>query len=168
MGFEIREIQPADNRRIAEIIRQVLTEYGANRPGFAWADPELEELATAYHNEQSAYYVVTVQGVVVGGAGIAPFPCETPQLCELQKMYLLPDQRGQGIGRALMATALHAAQSKHYRGCYLETLGGMTEAIALYEKSGFQQLTYPLGNSGHTGCNRFYLMQFSSPTIETA
>lgn len=162
MICEIREIQPPDNFRIAQIIRQVLTEYGANRPGFAWADPELDALSNAYQAAGAVYYVVTVAGEVIGGAGIAPFPCEYPHICELQKMYLLPTFRGQGIGKALLEKILRSAQDRQYRGCYLETLDTMQEAISLYEQMGFQRLPQPLGNSGHNSCNRFYLLQFQT------
>ena len=157
MTFAIREIQPRDNARLAAIIRQTLTEFGANRPGFAWADPELDRLFEAYRDDGRVYYVVTQQQAIVGGAGIAPFLCEYPDLCELQKMYLLPEQRGQGIGKALIDQLLETAQTIGYRGCYLETFDAMAAAIRLYEKSGFHPLTHPLGNSGHNSCNRFYL-----------
>lgn len=157
MVFEIREIQPQDDAQLAAIIRQVLTEFDANRPGFAWADPELDALSEAYRRKGAIYYVAIAEQKLLGGAGIAPFPCEYPGLCELQKMYLLPTQRGQGIGRKLMAQVLGAAWTLGYRGCYLETLHTMARAIRFYEQAGFQPLGAPLGKSGHTGCNRFYL-----------
>jgi len=160
MTFEIREIQPSDDAAIAAIIRQVLTEFGANRPGFAWADPELDQLSQAYAGDRALYYVVTQNSQVIGGAGIAPFPCEYEQLCELQKMYLLPAFRGQGMGPALMQRLLDAAIAYQYRGCYLETFDAMHSAINLYQKSGFEPLTKPLGDSGHNSCNQFFIRWF--------
>jgi putative acetyltransferase len=157
MTATIREIQPEDNAAIARIIRQVLTEFGANRPGFAWADPELEALTQAYQAERSVYYVAVVDAQVVGGVGIAPFPCDHPNLCELQKMYLLPAARGQGLGRALLTQALAAVTAFGYDGCYLETFGPMEAAIALYEQAGFQALKAPLGQSDHHACDRYYV-----------
>lgn len=168
VGGEIRAIQPGDNAAIAAIIRQVLTEFGANRPGFAWADPELETLAAAYQGARSVYYVAVVAEQVVGGVGIAPFPCQYPNLCELQKMYLLPEARGRGLGRALLNQALAAVQTFGYDGCYLETFGPMRTAIALYEQAGFQALPTPLGESDHHACDRYYLRWFtptSTPTV---
>jgi putative acetyltransferase len=161
MTFEIREIQPRRMiPQIAAIIRQVLTEFGANRPGFAWADPELDHLSQAYVGDRALYYVVTHDNQVIGGAGIAPFPCEHEQLCELQKMYLLPAFRGQGMGRSLMQRLLGAATAYQYRGCYLETFDAMHSAINLYQKSGFERLTKPLGDSGHNSCNQFFIRWF--------
>ncbi|MEL6384821.1 MAG: GNAT family N-acetyltransferase [Cyanobacteria bacterium J06626_18] len=166
MTFEIREIQPQDNAQLAAIIRQILTEFGANRPGFAWSDPELDTLSAAYASKEAIYYVVTVSSTIVGGAGIAPFPCQTPNLCELQKMYLVPESRGMGIGQALMDKLLQTAETLGYQGCYLETFHTMSGAIRLYEKSGFEPLPKPLGNSGHTSCNQFYLRWFDSIDID--
>lgn len=161
MTYEIRPIRPDDNGAIAHIIRQVLTEYGANCSGFAWSDPFLETLSTAYEQPRAAYYVAVVAGQLVGGAGFAPFPCDYPHLCELQKMYLLPPWRGQGLGRALITQVLTQAQAWGYQGCYLETLNTMTRAMAFYQQAGFQPLAQSLGNSGHHGCDRFYLRWFS-------
>lgn len=161
MAVEIRPIQHQDNRALATLIRQVLTEFGANRPGFAWADPELDALSQAYDHKEAVYYVVTQGAQLVGGAGIAPFVCEYPDLCELQKMYLLPPLRGLGIGKTLIKMLLADAAAIGYRGCYLETLDAMAGAIRLYENAGFQRLSAALGNSGHGGCNRFYLRWFN-------
>lgn len=160
MTIEIRPISPRDDVLLADIIRQVLTEFGANRPGFAWSDPDLDCLSHVYCQDNALYYVVTQGQTLLGGAGIAPFPCEHPDLCELQKMYLRSPQRGRGIGRTLINRLIQQAQEMGYRGCYLETLDTMTRAIRLYEKTGFTRLSKPLGNSGHSSCNRFYLRWF--------
>ncbi len=156
LPYQLRPIQPADNPAIAAIIRQVLTEFKANCAGFAWADPELDALAAAYQGEDRAYYVAIANDTVIGGAGFAPFPCQQPHLCELQKMYLLPPWRGQGIGHHLLHHCLTAATAQGYQGCYLETVSTMTQAHHLYERAGFSRLVTALGNSGHHGCDRYY------------
>lgn len=40
----ISAIESSDNVEMAKIVRAGLTEYGANRPGFAWQDPQLNSL----------------------------------------------------------------------------------------------------------------------------
>lgn len=155
-AFEIRPIQAQDNGAIAQIIRQVLKELGAARPGLAWSDPELDAMAQTYSHPGTQYFVVVHQETVLGGGGIAPFACEYPATCELQKMYFLPEARGHGMGAALIDRLLTTARQLQYQGCYLETLNTMTRAIRLYEKTGFTRLPKALGCSGHTACNRFY------------
>ena len=40
---------------------------------------------------------------------------------------------------------------------YLETLAAMSQARALYDRNGFSRLQRPMGETGHFGCNSFYL-----------
>lgn len=163
-SFDIRPIQDRDNGAIAQIIRQVLAELGAARPGFAWSDPELDRMATTYAQPNSRYFVIEKNGTVLGGGGIAPFACEYPATCELQKMYFLPAARGQGVGTALIDRLLTTARQLQYQRCYLETLNTMTRAIRLYERMGFTRLPQALGCSGHTACNRFYWRPLTLPS----
>ena len=153
----LRLIEPKDNPIIETIIRTVLTEFGANKPGFAWQDPELSRLAGVYQSDDKCYLVAEHQGKVVGGAGIAPFQCDLPNVCELQKMYLLPETRGFGLGQTLMSDLLCRAKEMGYQYCYLETIGSMTGANLLYQKNGFQRIEERLGNSGHSACDVLYL-----------
>lgn len=113
-------------------------------------------MAQTYDHPGTRYFVVERDGQVMGGGGIAPFACEYPATCELQKMYCLPEVRGQGVGAALISRLLATAHKLDYQWCYLETLDTMTRAIRLYERNGFTRLPQALGCSGHTACNRFY------------
>ncbi|MBY6094859.1 GNAT family N-acetyltransferase [Ferrimonas balearica] len=156
MSLQLRTLAPADDAGLAAIIRQVLTEYGANRSGFAWADPELDRLSQVYSHPNHHYLVALWQGELVGGAGFAPFPCEHDRVCELQKMYLLPEARGKGIGGALLDALISSAAASGYRHCYLETFGPMSEAQGLYRSRGFEPLSAPWGESGHNACDHWY------------
>ena len=156
--FQIRAIASADSNAIAGVIRSVMPEFGASGPGFAIHDAEVDDMAAAYAQPDCAYFVVDVDGRVCGGGGVAPLHGEAGT-CELRKMYFLPELRGRGVGNALILRCLDAARGLGYRQCYLETLTGMDAAQKLYEKHGFQRIPAALGNTGHFGCNRFYLRQ---------
>jgi len=147
---------------MAKIIRDVLTEFGANRPGFAWQDPELDHLSSAYARDGRQYLVIETHEGIVGGGGIGEFECELEGCCELQKMYLLPAFRGRDWGRQLLQALLNEAQRMGYRQCYLETLSTMTKARRLYLETGFSALQAPLGNSGHNACDDWYLKTLQS------
>jgi putative acetyltransferase len=117
----IREITKDDNARVKEIIQNSLKSLGLAIPGTAFFDPQLNNLHQYYNNLQHAkYWVVEMDGEVVGGIGIAPFT-EHNKVCELQKLYLSTKLQGLGLGKKLMQTALSFA-SKHYEKCYLETI----------------------------------------------
>ena len=155
--FSIRPIAPADDAAVAGIIRTVMPEFGAGGAGFAVHDPEVGFMSRAYATSRNAYFVVERDGRVHGGGGVAPLAGGAADICELRKMYFLPTLRGLGAGRALMARCLDAARDFGFHRCYIETLTGMDAAQALYLKSGFARIDAPLGDTGHHGCNRFYL-----------
>lgn len=148
----ITTLQPADNAALAHIIRSVSAEYGltADR-GFSVADPQLDDLFGFYQGEKQGYWVVkTVDGQLLGGAGLGPVSGE-PDTCELQKMYLSASGRGVGLGKRLALHVLAQARSMGYRRCYLETTACLAEALLLYRSLGFQPCPR-LGNSGHHDC----------------
>lgn len=161
-GFELREIEPKDNQAIASIIRQVSAEYGLGADqGFAVADVTLDSLAAVYQASGSGYWVISYQGKLLGGGGIAPLAGSNPtdKICELQKMYFLPSLRGRGLARRLAQHALQFAKDAGYQQCYLETTARLTEAIALYQSLGFESLCAAKGNTGHNSCELAMLKQ---------
>ena len=158
-AFSLRPITPADDAAMARIIRTVMPEFGAGGCGFAINDPEVDWISKAYAAPRHAYFVLEQDGEVLGGGGIAPLDGGEADTCELRKMYFLPEARGLGAGAAMMARCLDAAREAGFRQCYLETLTGMDAAMRLYERSGFRRIDGPMGNTGHGGCNTFYLRE---------
>ena len=157
--YTIRAIEAHDDAAMASIIRSVMPEFGACGSGFAISDPEVDWMSRAYAEPRCAYFVVEVDGRVVGGGGVAPLESGDADTCELRKMYFLPEARGLGAGTALMQRCLQAARDAGFGRCYLETLTGMDAAMRLYERSGFHRIDAPMGNTGHGGCNTFYLRE---------
>ena len=148
----IREIQQKDNQAIAKIVRDVLMELGAPKVGTAYADPNLDFLFETYQNPKTKYFIVENNGKVIGGAGIAVLENNNSNICELQKMYFLPEARGLGLGTKLMGKCLKIAKDFGFEKCYLETMPYMEDAQKLYKKVGFENLDEPMGNTGHTSC----------------
>ena len=155
--FLIRPIEPRDDAAIAAIIRAVMPEFGADGPGFAIHDAEVDAMCAAYAQPRCSYFVVERDGRVIGGAGVAPLADGEPDVCELRKMYFLPEARGIGAGGAMMQRCLAAARAHGFRRCYLETLTGMDAAQALYRRSGFAPICAPMGGTGHHGCDRWFI-----------
>lgn len=156
-AFLIRPIEPRDDAAIAAIIRAVMPEFGAGGEGFAIHDAEVDAMCEAYREPRSIYFVVEIDGKVVGGGGVAPLDDGEPDVCELRKMYFMPEARGFGAGNAMIERCLDAARALGFGRCYLETLTGMDAAQALYRKHGFQPLGAPLGKTGHHGCDRWFI-----------
>ena len=148
----IRPIQPADNPVIAKIIRDTLTEFGANHPGTVYYDPTTDALFELFRQEKSVYNIAEIDGKIVGGGGIFPTAGLPADTCELVKMYLLPEARGTGLGTQLINRCLEQAAANGFSKVYLETMNELKAALKVYERLGFSYLTGPMGNSGHFGC----------------
>lgn len=148
----IREIQPQDNFQVAKVIRAVLEELNVPKVGTAYADPELDAMFETYQKEKSVYLVIEKDNKIVGCAGIAPLANGPSEVCELQKMYFLPETRGLGLGTQMMQACLSRAKDFGFVKCYLETMPYMEAAQKLYKKSGFEYLDQPMGCTGHSSC----------------
>ncbi|MBS0193184.1 MAG: GNAT family N-acetyltransferase [Proteobacteria bacterium] len=157
--FTIRPIHYEDDATVASIIRSVMPEFGASGDGFAINDPEVDFMHRAYSAPRCSYFVVEHAGVVMGGGGVAPLTGGDEDVCELRKMYFLPALRGRGAGAVLMERCLDAARLHGFRHCYLETLYGMDAAMRLYERVGFTRIDASMGDTGHHGCDVFYILE---------
>ncbi|MGO2497086.1 MAG: GNAT family N-acetyltransferase [Vibrio litoralis] len=153
MSYTIRPIQPQDNPQIAQVIRDVSAEFGLTADkGYSVADPTLDSLFEVYQATRSHYWImVDKDGLVVGGAGIAPLTGK-PEVCELQKMYILNRARGQGFAKKLIDVCFEQARKIGFEQCYLESTAELKAALTLYQKLGFQHLDGPWGNTGHSDC----------------
>ena len=157
MDYEIHEIMPQHDSRICEIIRNVGEEFGAIGEGFGPSDPEVSAMSQHYNDEHcSKYLVATINDVIVGGCGVASFN-GSHEICELRKLFLLPESRGLGVGKKLTEGCLTYAKQQGYKKCYLDTLTSMASAVSLYEKLGFRHLDKPLGGTVHIGCDVWML-----------
>ncbi len=159
--LHIRPIKRSDHAIVANIIRDVMTEYGAVGPEYSIVDPEVDAMYQAYQEKGDVFYVVDSHAgghrEVLGCAGIAALKGGDKETCELQKMYFRPALRGTGTGTRLLRILLDDARRLGYRQCYLETLDRMEAARRLYLKHGFRAIDSPMGCTGHSGCNSWMI-----------
>lgn len=149
----IREITATDDKQIASVIRSVLIEFGVPKVGTAYADEALDAMTETYKKGRATYFVIDDNGKIIGGAGIAQLDNFDGNVCELQKMYFLPEARGVGLGFKMMTVCLEKAKFYGFEKCYLETMPYMDDARKLYKRVGFKKLEKPLGDTGHFSCN---------------
>jgi putative acetyltransferase len=149
----IRPIQPKDDAAIGELIKAVLTEFKANKPGTAYYDESTNHLSKLFTVPNAAYWVVEYEGNIIGGGGIFPTEGLPTDTCELVKLYLHQSARGKGLGVALMDKCFEKAKELGYQKIYLESMPELNQAVSLYEKLGFERQCNALGNSGHFGCD---------------
>ncbi|WP_422079756.1 GNAT family N-acetyltransferase [Ulvibacterium sp.] len=148
----IREIQKGDNAEVARVVRKILVEMGVPKVGTAYADAALDRMFETYNVPRAAYYIVEDEGRIIGCAGIAQLENYSGNVCELQKMYLLGEARGRGLGARLMEVCLERAKDFGFEHCYLETMPYMKAAQKLYQRAGFKYIDAPMGDTGHYSC----------------
>jgi putative acetyltransferase len=59
---------------------------------------------------------------------------------EIRRMYVVPDHRGKGVGRAILVALEDHARSLGYRTIRLETGNEAPEAMALYASHGYEPI----------------------------
>lgn len=153
MQTQIRPIKQKDDANVGQLIRNVLTEFNANKPGTAYYDESTSHLSTLFVNNRAAYWVIEEDDKIIGCGGIFPTEGLPAATCELVKLYLYPAARGKGLGRDLMFKCFERAKELGYEQIYLESMPELNHAVSLYEKLGFKHLCNSLGNSGHFGCD---------------
>jgi len=157
--MKIRPIGVDDNETLAPVLRSVLIEMGVPKEGTAYADPELDQMFETYQKPRAQYFVIEHDNQLLGGAGIAWLPEAPETVCELQKMYFLPEARGKGWGSQMMTQCLQFAKENNFEHCYIETMPNMKAAQKLYQQRGFEYLPAPMGNTGHFSCSVWMLKQ---------
>ena len=97
---------------------------------------------------------------VVGVGALKPV---SQEVAEIKRMYVRPEARGQGVGRALMERLLHDARQIGYRVARLETATFMAEAHRLYRSLGFNDVAeFDRNEAGLSGLERhMYFMQLT-------
>jgi putative acetyltransferase len=153
--MKIRPVEKSDNNALRLIIEQVMTEFKADPKTTILGDPARMTMYENYQEERSFYFVAEEKGKIIGGAGIKKLDGSDGSVCELQRMFLLPDARGKGTGKELIQRCIEKARDFSYKTIYLESLGNMSSAILLYQKSGFSRIPNPIGKTGHGGCDVF-------------
>jgi putative acetyltransferase len=137
--YLIRDWQERDRSAAANVIAQVLQEYG-----LSWeptgADRDVLEVESAYLNAGGEFWVIERQGQIVGTGAYYPI-ARGNKAVEVRKMYLLPAVRGRGLGKYLLRQLESAIASKGFQEIWLETATVLNEAVLMYEKSGYKSET---------------------------
>lgn len=133
---QLRPARAEDSAASRALVHGVLAEFGL-QPDPGGTDADLDDVV-AHYSARGGDFVVLVddRGAVVGTCGLFPV---APGVVELRKMYLAPAWRGRGQGRRLLDWALARARALGFRRITLETATVLRDAIALYERHGFQR-----------------------------
>jgi len=100
-------------------------------------DDELVSLEHMYSPPTGRLLLAEYNDQIVGCVGLRRFD---KGVCEMKRMYVLPEFRGKKIGRTLAVAIIGEARKCEYKKMLLDTIAFMKEATALYQSLGFQPI----------------------------
>lgn len=130
----VRRGEAADAEAIGRLLHDFNTEYEEFTPGPAKIAARVRELLAGGET------IILLAGEGPDGLAVLRF---RPSIwvdvleCYLAELYVVPDKRGRGIGRALMNEALDVARREGAGHIELNTSDDDVAARALYESLGF-------------------------------
>lgn len=140
MSEELTFIEATSPAEIEEA-RRLFLEYSAGLGislCFQNFGQELAELPGAYAPPHGRLFLATKDDQVAGCVALRKLK---EGVCEMKRLYVRPQFRGLGLGRALTLHLINAARSLNYDLMRLDTLPAqMGQAVQLYRFLGFREI----------------------------
>ncbi|NLK37028.1 MAG: GNAT family N-acetyltransferase [Epulopiscium sp.] len=98
---------------------------------------ELEHLTDKYGLPDGRLYMAKMGNKIAGCVGLKKID---GQNCEMKRLYVRPEFRGNKIAQRLVETIICDAKKIGYQNMLLDTLPFLSGAISLYRKLGFYEI----------------------------
>jgi ribosomal protein S18 acetylase RimI-like enzyme len=121
--------------------RQLLIEYADSLDfdlDFQGFDEELANLPGDYAPPKGYLLLAEYKGQLAGCVALRQLE---ESICEMKRLYVRPEFRGLGIGKALAQFVIEQARTIGYTYMRLDTAPSMQAARALYLSLGFRQIS---------------------------
>ena len=119
-------------------VRSLFEEYWASfgfTPCFQNFGAEVESLPGPYAPPGGRLALAAAEGEAAGCAALKRFDAER---CEAKRLYVRPQFRGTGLGRALLDFIVAEARAAGYRELLGDTMPVMQQALEMYRRAGFE------------------------------
>ena len=140
----IRPDQVGEARRVIYTVAYTVFHEGPSleeviaRYEHTWPLPDLDDVQGCYCDNGGVFLVMTDAGRIIGTGGIRRLE---PRVCEIKRLWLLPDYHGQRLGYQMMLALLEQARARGYQTVRLETAPAyQPRAYAFYHRVGFHDI----------------------------
>lgn len=134
------ELIQVESTEHLDCIRELFKEYekslGFNLD-FQNFEKELAKLPGEYAAPDGCLLLAFYGKSIAGCAGLRKLG---QGICEMKRMYVRPNFRGKGIGRAMSVRIIEIARAIGYKHMRLDTIDTMRTAISLYKSLGFKKI----------------------------
>lgn len=133
MTLSVRTAHADDDIKVAALIAEYASDFE-----YELGDQDVvgEGMRAREYYDNGALLVADVDGEVVGCVAFEPWGEDR---CRMKRMYVPPDQRGRGVGKALAQAVMDEARQQGYGSMVLDTTQGMEAARKLYASLGFEE-----------------------------
>lgn len=125
-----------DYHQACELIRRYEAWLGIDL-SFQNFAKELESLSEMYGPPKGALLLAYEEERLVGCVGLRDLG---ENICEMKRMFVLPELHGRGIGSELLHLFIEMASQAGYAAIRLDTLPSLKSALSLYQQAGFREI----------------------------
>lgn len=133
-------IVEANTKELIEQAKELIREYAQSLEfdlGFQDFDQEMENFPGQYASSRGCLFIALVANKTIGCVALRDFG---QGICEMKRLYVKPNFRGQKVGRLLAEVVIKAARDIGYDYMRLDTIPSMKQANMLYNALGFKQI----------------------------
>jgi GNAT superfamily N-acetyltransferase len=133
-GFVIRPAAGIEDIAAVRRLVHAHADARATTPGVEFVRADADRMPGPYVAPRGGLWLAVSLDAGVGCVALRPLDAHS---AEVKRMFVDPEWRGRGLGRALMETVIDGARQRGYRTLRLGTLGDMDAAQGLYRSLGF-------------------------------
>jgi putative acetyltransferase len=134
------KIVEANTKKWVEQAKALIQEYAESLEfdlKFQDFDKEMSGFPEQYASPRGCLYIAMDENQPVGCVALRELG---DGICEMKRLYVIPDYRGRNIGRLLAETVIQAAGKLGYDRMRLDTIPSMKQANVLYKVLGFKKI----------------------------
>lgn len=137
MNFDYFEASEPAHYEVAVELIQAYMQFLNEDLCFQSVDAEMENLAAMYSAPVGSLLLCrSEKGVYTGMVAIRQ---KGEGICEMKRLYVLPEFQGYGVGKKLSQLIIEKAKALGYKAMVLDTLERLQPALKLYTHLGFER-----------------------------